>query len=154
MPSPTTPAVPFVITAGEVEVRALGTAFSVRRESDEVKVRVTEGRVSVGKSSSDLAPKKFLDLEAQPEVVIPKVVTPQSTLKSERLSAAEMTAALAWRGKRVEFTDTPLAKRWSYSITAITFSSQLSLLNSEIARSPEYSGRMIRIGLCVCSNPP
>jgi transmembrane sensor len=38
---------PFVVTAGGVAVRAVGTAFSVQLERDEVGVLVTEGRVAV-----------------------------------------------------------------------------------------------------------
>lgn len=36
---------PFVVDAGQVHVRATGTAFSVRRDPDGVRVVVTEGRV-------------------------------------------------------------------------------------------------------------
>ena len=38
---------PFVVSAGEIRVRALGTAFSVRRRDDGADVQVTEGIVEV-----------------------------------------------------------------------------------------------------------
>jgi len=38
---------PFFVAAGPVTVRAVGTAFKVRRETQAVEVRVTEGRVQV-----------------------------------------------------------------------------------------------------------
>jgi transmembrane sensor len=43
------PARPFVVETGGVEVRAVGTAFSVRLGMEQVEVLVTEGRVAVEK---------------------------------------------------------------------------------------------------------
>jgi transmembrane sensor len=42
---------PFVVRSGGTEVRAVGTAFSVSRDNHKVGVVVTEGRVSVARSS-------------------------------------------------------------------------------------------------------
>lgn len=44
---------PFVVTAGDVRVRAVGTAFSVRRHEDGVDVLVTEGQVEIWRGSGD-----------------------------------------------------------------------------------------------------
>ena len=51
---------PFVVRAGSVDVRAVGTAFSVRLDSSAVEVLVTEGRVAVDHSTasgSNIAPR-------------------------------------------------------------------------------------------------
>ena len=47
------PGRPFVVAAGGVGVRAVGTAFNVRLDSDAVEVLVTEGRVQVSRSGFD-----------------------------------------------------------------------------------------------------
>src|SRR6185312_8533669 len=44
------PARPFVVKAGGLEVRAVGTAFSVQIDGAAVDVLVTEGRVSVNQA--------------------------------------------------------------------------------------------------------
>ncbi len=46
------PSRPFVVSAGEVEVRALGTRFDVRRINDGAKVILAEGRVAVSDAGS------------------------------------------------------------------------------------------------------
>jgi len=43
----TNPERPFIVRAGGVDVRAIGTAFNVRLDASEVEVLVTEGRVAV-----------------------------------------------------------------------------------------------------------
>ena len=45
---------PFVVVAGGLEVRAVGTAFSVHLDQEDVEVLVTEGRVAVGKRQAGL----------------------------------------------------------------------------------------------------
>jgi transmembrane sensor len=45
------PARPFVVVARGVEIRAVGTAFSVGLESTRVEVLVTEGQVAVETAS-------------------------------------------------------------------------------------------------------
>ncbi|MDP3070010.1 MAG: FecR domain-containing protein [Opitutaceae bacterium] len=47
---------PFVVSAGGIEVRAVGTAFSVEFGGKTVEVLVTEGTVSVGKGASAYSP--------------------------------------------------------------------------------------------------
>ena len=54
------PARPFIVRAGGVDVRAVGTAFSVRLDAAAVEVLVTEGRVAVDHSTasgSNIAPR-------------------------------------------------------------------------------------------------
>ena len=122
---------PFVVSAGGIEVRAVGTEFVVRYEPQQVDVVVTEGRVAL-KRVSDGA--NLLGARAEPtseanersggletplltaghRALIPlslrtgNQATPATSLTS--ISGAEVSAVLAWRNRRMEFTRTPLAE--------------------------------------------
>ncbi len=117
---------PFVVSAGVVEVRAVGTAFAVEIADRAVEVLVTEGTVLVGagerasdssesgRDGSELASstnpasssatatvaaghRALVDTAAS---VTSPVVTP--------VTDTERDARLAWRNRRVEFSGTPL----------------------------------------------
>jgi transmembrane sensor len=109
---------PFVVTAGAVSVRAVGTAFDVRFAPEAVGVLVTEGRVAVERAGAT-APMAAAAGPAEPKpvylgvgehVTVPNAVLAATPVAPSRVSEAEMTAALAWRGLRVEFTNTPLGE--------------------------------------------
>lgn len=119
------PARPFVVTAAGVDVRAVGTAFSVALSPDQVNVLVTEGRVSVQRSApaentslliepASIAPlPKPIYLSAGARLAIPASA---SALEStpQAVTPAQIDEALAWRSRRVEFTLTPLAKAMEF----------------------------------------
>jgi transmembrane sensor len=90
---------PFLVEAGGVTVRALGTAFSVRRDRDSVEVIVTEGRVQIespGGAPAPVAAGERARVEPGERPVI---------------AAAEPAAVareLAWRAVRLEFEALPL----------------------------------------------
>lgn len=93
---------PFVVAAGNSEVRVVGTKFSVHREARRINVVVTEGRVKVrpdaaGKGAqpdTSLLPGQKLQLdEAGHRMNI-------STVDAERLTA--------WRSGVIRFDATPL----------------------------------------------
>ncbi len=116
------PARPFVVVAGDVAVRAVGTAFAVHLASAGVDVLVTEGRVAVDRAAAsaaleaapatpETAPAAPLALIAAgarvtvaPADLAPAAAAPVVT----PVTAAEMAARLAWRVPRLEFNDTPL----------------------------------------------
>lgn len=103
---------PFIVTAGTVTVRAVGTAFAVSLEPAEVGVLVTEGRVAVERQSSDAVtspPAAPTYLGAGLRLKVPTAPSALAAVPNE-LSPQDMRAALAWRGMRVEFTDTPLVE--------------------------------------------
>jgi transmembrane sensor len=131
-------AVPFVVSARAVGVRAVGTAFSVQVGARVVEVLVTEGTVAVGDISgptnSPAARKARLrrqddaatepagerrangaiDLEDRRALFVAAgshaLVDPQAEAPVvSTLPAAEIANRLAWRKKRLEFTDTPLS---------------------------------------------
>ncbi|MGA0608404.1 FecR family protein [Phenylobacterium sp. VNQ135] len=89
------PARPFLVDAGDAEVRALGTRFEVRRERDDVAVTLVEGRVRVEDDRghvAELAPRQQLRVG---EGGI-----------SDALPVA--SDAVSWTTGRLVFHDTPL----------------------------------------------
>ena len=100
---------PFIVNAGGVAVRAVGTAFNVRLDPAAVDVLVTEGVVLVKQPDSELSA-----LNAQPlslsvgestrvpltaAAALPEVVP---------VSKAQAEAILAWQPRMLDFTATPL----------------------------------------------
>jgi len=110
---------PFVVTAGGVSVRAVGTAFSVHLDSAGVEVLVSEGKVAVEKyiaepsaSSPAAAPSEVATalvslLTAGGRALIS---TPEVPVQVSTLPAAELTRRLAWRVPQLEFSRTPLVE--------------------------------------------
>lgn len=123
---------PFVVSAAGVAVRAVGTAFSVRYDPKQVGILVTEGKVQVdatapappsvcARSESFAAAPAFASPETENRRTLliagqQATVALTSTDDAPRdtrvvpVSGGEIERALAWRGKRVEFTNTPLSE--------------------------------------------
>lgn len=115
------PARPFVVVAGGVEVRAVGTAFAVERSRGDVKVLVTEGRVVLGEppsgaDSTDVSLRPNVRTLAtlgagdQVRVAAGGAAARIGAPMVEQLSAAEMARALAWRVPQLALAATPLAE--------------------------------------------
>lgn len=123
------PARPFIVTAGEVSVRAIGTAFNVRLATAAVEVLVTEGKVQVGKIETPaLAAAPSRDarekrdrlpasdgptlVQANERVVVPTARTADdaSILRAETVAPAVMQRALSWQERKLVFSDTPLGE--------------------------------------------
>lgn len=98
---------PFVVHAGGVAVRAVGTAFNVRFVSGAVEVTVTEGKVAVGPASS--ADGATL-VTASQRLAVPLSAAAPSPAALESLAPAEVRAVLAWQRRATDFSDTPLAE--------------------------------------------
>jgi transmembrane sensor len=111
------PARPFIVDVEGVEVRAVGTAFSVQLSRQSVEVLVTHGKVavepvrpspgSVRIAESGATPAAGL-VEAGHRVVVelaPETATPPVPIP---FSAGEMAERMAWRAPRLEFTAAPL----------------------------------------------
>ncbi len=105
---------PFVVTADDVSVRAVGTAFCVDLGAKSVEVIVTEGRVSVAQSTPAAAAPAGVTAPAlvgagEHVVVAPFTGTSQPpALTVAPLAALELTHKLTWLNPRLEFTGTPL----------------------------------------------
>lgn len=109
---------PFIVSAGGVEVRAVGTAFSVQLSSREVGVLVTEGRVSVDKAAPvgavavmdapPLPPLAFVD--AGNRLVVELALQPVAAPTVQVVAPEQMAERLAWLNPRVEFSGAPMAE--------------------------------------------
>lgn len=100
---------PFVVEAGGVMLRAVGTAFNVRLERESVDVLVTHGRVKVtpAAASASTAVSGPI-LEARQRVSVPRASSPE-VLAVRTLAAPEVQQALRWQPNRIVFEDMPLA---------------------------------------------
>lgn len=102
---------PFVVTAGNRRIEALGTIFEVRYIDDEIQVTLLEGLVEV---AGDDETAIIGDTGERAEPPAPQQLKPgQQLLASLNAETAEVRdadteRALIWREGRVSFEDTPL----------------------------------------------
>jgi transmembrane sensor len=107
------PARPFVVEAGNIAVRAVGTAFNVRLDERAVEVLVTEGRVAVAAPADERRPvpaAPAAQLAASERIVVAHSGGVAARPEVERVDPAALRAALAWQERRLVFVDTPLAE--------------------------------------------
>ena len=111
---------PFIVNAGGIAVRAVGTAFNVRYTAEgAVEVTVTEGKVSVGPalaaapsvSARDNRPGQPTSggptlVSAGQRMVLPRHAPPPTV---EQVDPATLRAALAWQSRLADFAEAPLA---------------------------------------------
>jgi transmembrane sensor len=95
---------PFLVTVGDVTVRAVGTAFNVRMDPHVVEVVVREGQVRV--ASARTAPDTAPVLAAHQRAVVAH--TPAAAPLVSTLSAPELDARLAWQPRLLDFNEAPL----------------------------------------------
>lgn len=93
---------PFVVSAGDVRVRAVGTAFSVRRRDNGADVLVTEGVVETWTVREA---DKRLTLTAGNEVFVPFAAAPAAVV----FRPQEVTRKLAWREREIILKEEDLA---------------------------------------------
>lgn len=112
------PARPFVVTAGPVSVRAVGTAFNVRHREQAIEVFVTEGQVSMDDARRTRATADAMSPDAEVPFLLAgdRALVPVSRAAAssppqvEKMTPLEMQRALAWQERRLEFESTPLAE--------------------------------------------
>jgi transmembrane sensor len=121
------PARPFVVVAGGVAVRAIGTAFNVRLMNDAaVEVLVTEGRVQVSQaplqSASPAAlaapPSSVTDAISTADVPLLEaghraIVTTRAEASSSKVEAVDQTEidrVRSWHTSSLVFSETPLSE--------------------------------------------
>lgn len=113
------PGRPFFVQAGDMRVRAIGTAFSVRRMADErVKVLVSEGQVEVMRASSrtDAADAGPRPVASPPRPVrvsanMQALASPQvAAIATAPVAPDELERDLAWREGRIAFNGVTLAE--------------------------------------------
>lgn len=102
---------PFLVTAGAVTVRAVGTAFNVRLAPSAVEVLVTEGRVKIEPKHPAKVPVveaplvgagEKIVIASQPEKIEKPVVT--------RVTQDSIQRELGWQTDWIRFDATPLAQ--------------------------------------------
>jgi transmembrane sensor len=112
------PARPFVVRAGGVDVRAVGTAFNVRLAATAVEVLVTEGKVQVAAPATGTAGAAGNGAGAI-RVEAPIVTAGQrATVATDRaeapvieaVSARESARLLAWQPQLLDFSSAPLGR--------------------------------------------
>ena len=112
------PARPFIVRAGGVDVRAVGTAFSVRLDATAVEVLVTEGRVAVAQ------PARIVKNSELPST-IPQLPSPLAEIAAGHRATVSLTGAepprvvavtphaimqqLNWQPTLLDFSSAPLA---------------------------------------------
>lgn len=107
---------PFAVRARGAVVQAIGTAFNVALDSEEVEVIVTEGRVLLNPSIAttresliDVAEPLVSELSAGQRSVVDldaELVAPVV----EEIAVDEIETRLAWRDEKLDFTETPLSE--------------------------------------------
>jgi transmembrane sensor len=105
------PARPFIVSAGGIAVRAVGTAFAVHVSPESTAVLVTEGKVAVNAASPSVGRERVAPtlIEAGQTIAVP--ATPLAGGADViLLTGPEMEARLAWRQRRAEFSAVPLAE--------------------------------------------
>jgi transmembrane sensor len=98
---------PFVVTAGDRQVTAIGTAFDVRLEPTGVRVVLVEGRVAVDERA-DGPIASLLGTERRELVAGQEYVSKAKSANIVR--AADVNEAILWRDGRVAFNDVPLTQ--------------------------------------------
>ncbi len=94
---------PFVVEIGDVRVRAVGTAFSVRREANGVDVQVTEGVVEVWRVGDEANVRRV-------EAGTRAFVAPDKAVMSVAAATEEIDRTLAWRTGQLVFDGDTVAE--------------------------------------------
>lgn len=109
------PSRPFIVSAGGVEARAIGTAFAVQLGQNSVEVLVTHGKVEVQQtpSPSVVSPefpevRPVAQVDAGYRVVVDRQPS-QTPIPIQPVSSDEAESRLAWRIPRVDLSGTPLS---------------------------------------------
>lgn len=94
---------PFVVSAGETRVRAVGTAFSVRRQPGGTEILVTEGVVEVWNTAGN-APRTRMTAGSL------ALVGEGATAITVSQDASEIERKLAWRDSKLVFRNQTLSE--------------------------------------------
>lgn len=94
---------PFIVTIADKRVIAVGTKFSIRRENDDIRVLVTEGRVKIEQAgASARTPETQLSAGSEAR-------TAQAAVLVDQPAPSELEQLLSWRTGYIVFRDTNLA---------------------------------------------
>jgi len=104
---------PFIVKAGDRQIRALGTSFVVRRDETQTAVTLVEGTVTVTADGSAprarAAPAGPSETQAAPQAFTLRPGQRLTFLAGQaRLDTTSLDKAIAWRRGEIIFDDTPL----------------------------------------------
>ena len=122
------PTWPFLVSVGDQEIRALGTSFIVRHDSDqELSVTLVDGRISVAPvaGNGEVPPQAPQFLEPGQRLVVSRHHAPS-------VDRPELSRVTAWKSGRVEFDKTPL-KDATTEMNRYT-TTHLTVPNAEVAQ--------------------
>ncbi|MBL8268011.1 FecR family protein [Steroidobacter sp.] len=132
------PARPFIVRAGAVSVRAVGTVFSVRSVNEQVSVVVTEGVVELSDDSRNSdAPRR---IAANEQVTVTPTRQPEVT----PVTREQAERRLVWRDGLVEFDGETL----HYAVTEINRYNHRQI----VIDNPALASRPV-VGLFRASDP-
>src|SRR5690606_22353592 len=94
---------PFLVEIGDVRVRAVGTAFSVRREANGVDVQVTEGVVEVWRVGDEANIRRVA-------AGTRAFIAPDKAVVSVAAASEQIDNALAWRTGQLVFDGDTVAE--------------------------------------------
>jgi transmembrane sensor len=94
---------PFIVHAGDISVTAVGTAFDVRRESDEVTVTVEEGTVEI---AGNVFARKGLPTTWRAEAGYQLTYSSQG--RTAMITSVDTSSALKWRSGELAYVWEPL----------------------------------------------
>lgn len=94
---------PFIVTAGDTSVRAIGTRFEVYRAQDAVRVTLAEGRVQVRQASKT-------DVQAPPVTLTAGQRVDVAAAKPSAPVIVDVATATGWTTGRLTFRDVSLAE--------------------------------------------
>jgi transmembrane sensor len=103
---------PFVVYADDKRVTAVGTQFSVRRDADDIRVVVAEGRVQLEQVSTVPKLGKLVGRPDRPATALAAGAiarTAKSDVLVQERSAPDAEQLLSWRNGYLVFEATPLA---------------------------------------------
>jgi transmembrane sensor len=121
---------PFVVTAGGSEVRAVGTQFDVYRTADKVTVTLIEGKVAIKE-----APVEAGARTVEVNLAAGEQLSYETKTGAVRRASADIPRVSAWRARKLDFNDTPLAD-------AIAEANRYSRVQIELD-APELQGARI-----------
>jgi len=104
------PARPFVVHAGKLAVHAVGTAFNVRMQPDQIQVLVTEGKVRVDEPSAPARVILSTPLLVAGERAVISTVENEPAVLVAGMNARQIATELAWQPQRLEFVGMPLSE--------------------------------------------
>jgi transmembrane sensor len=101
---------PFVVHVGKLAVHAVGTAFNIRMQPDQIEVLVTEGKVRVDEPATPERAILNTPLLVAGERALISTLENESVALVAEMDARQIATELAWQPQRLEFVGMPLSE--------------------------------------------